>query len=1619
MSNTSNNSSLSTVKQALLALQSTRSQLLAVESAKYEPIAIIGIGCRYPGGVNSLKDFWNLLNASKDIVGDIPSTRWNAHEYHDNNYDNLGKIVTTKGAFFTNVQESDPIFFGISPKEAKSMDPQQHLLLEVCWETLESAGVLPETLRGSKTGVFIGICNQDYSTLLMTREKEAIDAYMTTGMAHSVAAGRISYIFGFQGPCLAVDTACSSSLVAIHLACQSLRNKESDFAIAGGVNLILCPETSIDFSRNHMLSTDGLCKAFSEEANGFGRGEGCGLVFLKRLSDVDTTKEHVLALIKGSATNQDGSSSGLTAPNGPSQQRVILDALENARVSPSEIEYIEAHGTGTSLGDPIEIGALNQTLCIDRDKSNPLLIGSVKTNLGHSEAAAGVSGLIKVVLAMQHNKIPPHLHCHALNTHIPWDEMPIKVTKEGVSWSSDEKPHIAGVSSFGFSGTNCHIIIQQSSPEKTQPFDFRSNIALRPKHILHISGRSFFALKDQVRRYASHLLHLQADELINFCFSANTTRTHFEHQLVLCASSIEEFIEQMENFLQNETTSQQNYHHSDLNLRSSKVAWFFTGQGSQFSGMGKELYETQPVFKATIDECAKILQPLIDISLTDLLFKTDSEIIHQTQYTQPALFAFEYALGKMWLSWGVKPTMVAGHSVGEYVAACIAGVFSLNDALYLICARARLMQSIQHPGAMVSIVASAASIQELIFQENLENFIEIAAINTPQDTVISGDEGGIKQLIYALEKQKMRFKVLKVSHAFHSKYMDPILEEYQGILDTVKYSSPNIPIVSNLTGNVIFDEITNSSYWINQLRKTVQFSKIIEYIFKNSINTILEIGPQPILIGMCEAHPLKTEHVQLLPSIFKTQNSWDTITETVCQLHLQNHPIDWNSWDLPYRPEKISIPTYAFNRQRHWFNDSLITARESLIPTSHLLNLIKSGQESQVVNFLMTQDTFNKNDNTIIQKIANILIKDYQSTKKITENFYIKPIWLEQKKKDFQNTPIRKRNIILFDPSGDTQVTELINELNHTCIQIISGSNFSKKSDVLWTLNLSNAGHFSQVIQDISSENTIDDIFFVWPKSLFEKGPTDFSIENLLLSISALCKATNFLVNSPKIWFIQPMTSKVNHELFSIPFSSVLNGFCRSLFLECPQLKGGLVELDLLQLNEFILELQNPVHEDQLRFQNGARYVGRIQRTQLSTRQNATFQKSASYLITGGLGAIGRKILEMLVQDGAHQIFVMTRSAPQKETLTYIEALEKSGPKITVLLCDCSNLSDMSLAFEKISQQDFPLKGLFHAAGIIHSQPALELKEKQVFETLQAKIHGTWLLHQFTQSMQLDFFVMFSSISALVGSSELATYAAANSFMDGFSNYRHSLNLPSMSINWGPWQDKGMVQYSQEGGYKIKASGLRELVPDEAIKLLKELLPNAFPQIGIVDADWNQLNNLYATRGEINIFDLLIDQEKIENFDVRPSLFLELENIPVWDRFDYLVLQLQAQIRSLLQFSEKEEVDPKRGFFDMGMDSLMALRLKAFLEKGFSIKLPPSIIFDYPKIELLAHHLLDIVFLDPQQELHSKQALEPTPTSFHSNSLQIIHESEQLTESEISKLIDNEWLELNSLKDNK
>ncbi len=897
-------------KVMLLAAQ-LQARLDALENQHSEPIAIVGMSCRFPGGADNPDLFWKLLKDGVDAISEVPPDRWKIDDYYDPDPEKPGKMSTRWGGFLKNIDLFDSHFFGVAPREAMSLDPQQRLLLELSWEALERAGQSPDQLMDSDTGVFVGVSGSDYLHLQLQKDDslENLDAYFASGNAHSTASGRLSYLLGLHGPSFPVDTACSSSLVATHLAVQSLRNGECRLALVGGVNLILAPEITITLSKAHMLSVDGKCKAFDSRADGFVRSEGGGVIILKRLSDAQADGDNILAVIRGTAVNQDGRSNGLTAPNGPSQEAVIRAALANGRVSPQQISYVEAHGTGTSLGDPIEVQALAAVL--GESRNEPLMIGSAKTNVGHLESAAGMVGLIKTVLMLQHEQIPPHLHLQTPNPHIPWAELPVTIPTKLTPWQN-ESEKFAGVSSFGFSGTNSHIIL--SSPPT---LDEKEAAIERPVHLFTLSAQSETALKQLAAGYAEYLSHQNVD-ITDLTYTVNAGRSHFAYRLALVADKIDAIQGGLSAFATGQESSNLIYKKVQ-GKRQPRIAFLFTGQGSQYSGMARQLYNTQPTFRATLDKCDQLLLPYLNRSLLSVLFAdngSEAALLNGTAYTQPALFAIEYALAELWQSWDIHPSFVMGHSVGEYVAACIAGVFTLEDGLKLISERACLMQQLPSGGSMAAVFADEKTVAKAI-ASHIDQ-LSIAAINGPSNVVISGAEEALSNVLETLAQQGIKSRRLTVSHAFHSPLMETILDDFEQTAASVQYSEPGIGLLSNVTGQLTFSkQVTDPRYWRDHVRLPVRFADAMAHLNESGCDIFIEIGPNPTLLSMGQ-RCLPDGTGTWLPSLRQGRDDWQTLLSSLAQLYTMGAEVDWKTFDRDYTRRKLILPTYPFQRERYW-----------------------------------------------------------------------------------------------------------------------------------------------------------------------------------------------------------------------------------------------------------------------------------------------------------------------------------------------------------------------------------------------------------------------------------------------------------------------------------------------------------------------------------------------------------------------------------------------------------------------------------------------------------------------------------------------------------------------------
>lgn len=829
-------------------LQSVAGLSRVREATSVEAIAIIGIGCRFPGAKDA-RAFWNLLRNGVDAIREVPAERFNLHDFWDPDPSAPGKMVTRWGGFIEQVDQFDAHFFGISPREAARMDPQQRLLLEVTWEALEDAGQVRERLAGTPTGVFIGISNNDYGRIQLN-DFRRIDAYAGTGNALSIAANRISYVFDFRGPSIAIDTACSSSLVAVHQACGSLRNGESTLALAGGVNLILSPAITINFSKAGAMAPDGRCKTFDARANGYVRSEGAGVVVLKPLSKALADGDPIYAVIRSSAVNQDGRSNGLMAPNPGAQEAVLREAYRRAEVSPGDVQYVEAHGTGTLLGDPIEAKALGAVLALERSPENPCLVGSVKTNLGHLEAAAGIAGLIKVALALRHREIPPSLHFKEPNPHIPFDQLPLRVNTTLGPWPKRAGAALAGVSSFGFGGTNAHVVLQEaprSGSEIASKESGRENPLStfgnnNSTYLLPLSARSPEALRSFARVYQDCLTVSEpAASLHDICYSASMRRSHHDYRLAVTGKSAEQLTKSLEAYLRDEARPGLSFERR-ISGHPRKLVFVFPGQGSQWFGMGRRLLEQEPVFRETMERCDRAMRPDGDWSLLAELTATDAaqSRLNEVDVLQPALFATQVALAALWRSWGVEPHAVVGHSMGEVAAAHVAGALSLEDAARVICSRSRLVKPTIGHGAMAAVELSLADARRALV--GYEDRVSIAASNGFTSTVLSGDPTALETIVSRLQRQDIFCRMVKVDFAAHSPQMEPLRGDLERALEGLQPRAPSVPIYSTVTGMDGGELEFDALYWVRNLREPVLFSTAVQQLLEDGHDTFLEIS---------------------------------------------------------------------------------------------------------------------------------------------------------------------------------------------------------------------------------------------------------------------------------------------------------------------------------------------------------------------------------------------------------------------------------------------------------------------------------------------------------------------------------------------------------------------------------------------------------------------------------------------------------------------------------------------------------------------------------------------------------------------------------------------------------
>lgn len=943
-----NTSALSPLQKAYAAISQLRKKVDRLEHDAREPIAVVGIGCRAPGA-NNPEELWQLISEGRDAIQKVPAERWNADQYYDPKPGQPGKSYTRHGGFIRGADQFEPGFFNISAREAEGMDPQQRILLEVTWEALENAGIPATTLTGTQTGVFVGVTASDYGLLQANNARDdEVNPYFNTGTPLNGCAGRLSYVLGLQGPCMAVDTACSSSLTAIHLACTALRARECDVSLAGGVNLTLSPLLYVTLSAAGMMAPDGRCKSFDNAADGYVRGEGCGIVVLKRYSDALAAGDQILGLIRASSVNQDGASSGFTVPNGVAQQQLIRRTLDKAGIDPKDIDYVEAHGTGTSLGDPIEAESLGNVLGKAPGRLSPLRVGSIKSNIGHLESAAGVMGFIKLLLALKHESLPATLHLTQPNTRIDWTGLNLLPVAQTLAWQRDENhPRLAAVSAFGASGSNAHLIVEEAPPIDHEELGHQTD---KQYHLLALSAKTkpaLDALSEQIRQYLQSSSGTQLT-LAELCYNLNTGRSHFPHRLAITATDKLALASALVDASQGKANPSIKTSPA-VAAKTLRPVFLFTGQGGVFSGMGSDLYLTQPVYKAAIDACEALLESWLSVPLTDLLHQTDAQrtaLLQRASHAQPALFAVQYALAQLWRSFGVEPTAVLGHSIGEYAAACIAGALTLEDAIKLVAQRAKLMESLENAGGMVAVFSDEQTVRQAIVGH--EKNLDVAVMNSSGNTVVAGDKVALQQALEGLRASGIQTVPLRVTHAFHSPLMDPMLDQYQTYAQAIPVSSPKLHYVSALKGGPIGKEDKlDGAYWARHCRESVKYALALQSLIERGHTIFIEIGPGNVLSKLGRQ---ADANLVWLNSIESEKNDNATLSSSVGSAYVNGISIHWPGFEAGNKQTRHDLPTYPFQRKRYWINQKeLAMTAPSLNHADNPAKQVDTEQRHQVL----------------------------------------------------------------------------------------------------------------------------------------------------------------------------------------------------------------------------------------------------------------------------------------------------------------------------------------------------------------------------------------------------------------------------------------------------------------------------------------------------------------------------------------------------------------------------------------------------------------------------------------------------------------------------------------------
>nr|WP_240119401.1 MULTISPECIES: type I polyketide synthase [unclassified Streptomyces] len=1515
------------LRRAVGDAQELRERVRALEESAREPVAVVGAGCRFPGGATSPEGLWDVVSAGVDAIGEFPPDRgWDLEALYDPDPEAHGKTYTRSGGFLPGVAEFDAPFFGISPREALAMDPQQRLMLEISWEALERAGIDPAALRGSATGVFTGIYGVDYGPRMGGGAAAEVEGFGIAGTYTSVASGRVAYVLGLEGPAVSIDTACSSSLVAVHQAVRSLRSGECGLALAGGVSVLPSPGLFVEVSRQRGLSADGRCKSFAEAADGTAWGEGAGVLVLERLSDALRNGRRIWAVVRGSAVNQDGASNGLTAPNGLAQQRVVRAALADAGLAPGEVDAVEAHGTGTRLGDPIEAEALLAAYGQDREPGSPLWLGSLKSNIGHTQAAAGVGGMIKMIMAMRHGVLPRTLHVDRPTPHADWSAGSVELLTDARDWPvTPGRPRRAGVSSFGVSGTNAHLILEGAAEVE--------GVAARPPAVPAtgpaptdapgavpwvVSGRSAEALRGQTLRLRDSVAADAGPPVTAVGHALVATRSLFEHRQVVIGADRDELLAGLTAVAEGDRYPRGVV--SGVAQPVGRTVFVFPGQGCQWAGMGRELWETSPVFAEQLRACAEALEPWVSWPLIDTVCAgPEAADLDRIDVVQPVLFAVMVSLARVWRSLGVTPDAVIGHSQGEIAAACVAGSLTLPDAARIVAVRSRLLAAVTQDGGMAGIVAHADRVRELMAP--WASRVAIAAVNGPYSTTVSGAAEAVGELVAACEAQGVRARWIPASVPGHSPLMDQcedrLLEELAPI---VPVPSP-VAFYSTVTGGPVDGARLDAAYWFRNMREPVQFEATMRSLLEREHGAFIEVSPHPLLtVNIEEMFDTAPGTARVVTgSLRRGQGGFTRLYRSAAEVFVAGAAVSWKDAFPDPGGRWAELPTYAFQRQRYWLNTPHETTTGGM--SDHPLP---------------DAETDLPDDAERGGAVAGGRRRDHRDSL-----FQV----------DWVPLPVPPREVapdhaVVGEP---TALTALVGQ---------GGPVFADLAE----LAASGAEVPPVVIAVLDREGTDGD---------FPPAAAERNLHRVLRWTRDWLCDDRF--SASRLAIVTREAIQDGHVPRTDPAAAAVWGFVRTAQTENPA-RFTLLDTDGRRGSWARIPVAAGTGEDQIKIRAGAAttpQLARVHAGPAGTRSPGTAQDvpalgPGTVLITGGTSGLGARLARHLVErHGVRRLLLTSRrgaAAPAAAGLR--ETLTGMGAYVEVAACDITHRESVAELIAAVPDEH-PLTAVIHCAAVLDDGVVESLTDDRVDAVLAPKARGAWYLHEATRHLNLSAFVLFSSIASLLGTAGQANYAAANAFLNGLAETRRAAGLPAAALCWGYWAERGELGagLGEADIVRLQRQGVRPMSSHEGLALFdaaiardQAVLVPARLHLPALSAPHPGRTGSPLLRGLLGTVAGPGDPGRRQTTD--SGLVQRVWSLPQTDAVAVVRDAVREQTALVLGHADQERIGPTVAFRDLGIDSLTALELRNKLSAVTGLKLSATLAFDYPNPGALAEYLI-------------------------------------------------------------